>query len=173
MRYSVLPVLGVLGTLALVARPAAAQVAAATPTPAPSTPAPTAEPSPAPSHGISDTLPVYGEPSAQLASHTDDAGGFRSVEDAMAVLTRAQRDYQRAATFLAEHDTTALVGGSDALRARLAALDEVIPRVQKALYDAPQDPVLSQYYQASYEARETTLRQLGRSLPTGVRLTGY
>ena len=52
-------------------------------------------------------------------------------------------------------------------------LDEVIPRVQQALYDAPQDPVLSQYYQATYEARETTLRQLGRSLPVVVRLTGY
>ena len=107
------------------------------------------------------TLPAGGAP------------GFASVTEASSALARAQRDYQRAAAFLAEHDTTALVGGSEALRARLAALDEVIPRVQQALYDAPQDPVLSQYYQATYEARETTLRQLGRALPMGVRLTGY
>jgi hypothetical protein len=102
-----------------------------------------------------------------------NASPFASVNDATAALARAQHEYQRAAAFLAEHDTTALVGGSDALRARLAALDEVIPRVQQALYDAPQDPVLSQYYEATYQARETTIRQLGRSLPVGVRLTGY
>ena len=109
----------------------------------------------------------------RLTLPTGGAPGFASVTEASSALARAQRDYQRAAAFLAEHDTTALVGGSDALRARLAALDEVIPRVQQALYDAPQDPVLSQYYQATYEARETTLRQLGRALPMGVRLTGY
>ena len=98
---------------------------------------------------------------------------FASVGEAASALARAQREYQHAAAFLAEHDTTSLVAGSEALRARLAALDEVIPTVQKALEDAPQDPVLSQYYQATYEARESTLRQLGRTLPVGVRLTGY
>jgi hypothetical protein len=134
-------------------------------------------------------LPVL--PARLAATHAEDAGApapgagrglglptagaptFASVTEATTALARAQRDYQRAATFLAEHDTTALIGGSDALRTRLAALDEVFPRVQKALYDAPQDPVLSQYYQATYEARETTLRQLGRALPPGVQVTGY
>jgi hypothetical protein len=109
------------------------------------------------------TLPTLGR----------SAPTFASVGEASSALARAQHDYQRAAAFLAEHDTTALVGNSDALRARLAALDEVIPRVERALYDAPQDPVLSQYYEATYQARETTIRQLGRALPAGVRLTGY
>ena len=30
-----------------------------------------------------------------------------------------------------------------------------------------------QYYQNTYDARETTLRQLGRALPVGVRISGY
>jgi hypothetical protein len=33
------------------------------------------------------------------------------------------------------------------------------------LFEAPQDPVLNQYYLAAYTAREATLRQLGESLP--------
>jgi hypothetical protein len=98
---------------------------------------------------------------------------FDGVSDAAAALARAQRDYQRAAAYLAEHDTSAFVGGSEALRTRLAALDEVMPRVAEALADAPLDPVLNQYYNTTYDARETTLRQLGRTLPAGTRLSGY
>lgn len=101
------------------------------------------------------------------------APAFAGVSEAAGALDRAQREYQRAAAYLAEHDTAAFVVGSDALRTRLAALDEVIPRVREALADAPQDPVLGQYYLTTQEARETTVRQLGRTLPTGVRLTGY
>jgi hypothetical protein len=151
----------------------ATQVAAATPTPAPSTPAHTAEPTAPASHGISDTLPVYGEPTAQLASRTDDAVGFRSVEDAMAVLTRAQRDYQRAGAWLAEHDSTGIGNSPQALKTRLAALDEVLPKFREALHEAPQDPVLNQYYLTAADVRESTLRQLGRALPVGVRLSSF
>jgi hypothetical protein len=59
------------------------------------------------------------------------------------------------------------------LRARLAALDEVMPKVREALYEAPQDPMLNQYYLTTYEARESTLRQLARALPVGMRLNGF
>jgi hypothetical protein len=105
---------------------------------------------------------------------TDPAAtAFASISDAADALARAQRDYQRASAYLAVHDTSAFIGDSDALRTRLAALDELIPRVREALSDAPQDPVLNQYYQTTYDARETTLRQLGRTLPVGVRISGY
>jgi hypothetical protein len=122
---------------------------------------------------FSDTLPVYGEPSAQLASHTDDAVGFRSVEEAMAVLTRAQRDYQRAGAWLADHDSTSVGNSPQTLKARLAALDEVLPKLGEALHEAPQDPVLNQYYLTASDVRESTVRQLGRALPVGVRLNSF
>jgi hypothetical protein len=105
-----------------------------------------------------------------------DAGerGFRSVAEATGALVRAQRDYQRAAAWLAVHDTTgAEPGAPDALRARLAALDEVMPSVRQALREAPQDPVLNQVYLTTYDVRENTLRQLSRAMPVGVRLEGY
>jgi hypothetical protein len=92
----------------------------------------------------------------------------------MAVLAQAQRDYQRAAAWLSVHDTTmADPGAPEALRARLAALDGVMPTVREALREAPQDPVLNQVYLTAYDVRESTLRQLGRALPVGVRLEGY
>ena len=104
---------------------------------------------------------------------TGGASTFASVDQATAVLTQAQRDYQRAAAFLAEHDSTSAVGSSEVLRARLAALDDVMPRVREALNEAPQDPVLNQVYLSAYDVRESTLRQLGRTLPVGARVNGY
>ena len=104
---------------------------------------------------------------------TGGASTFASVDQAAAVLTRAQRDYQRAAAFLAEHDSTSAVGSSEVLQARLAALDDVMPRVREALNEAPQDPVLNQVYLSAYDVRESTLRQLGRALPVGARVNGF
>jgi hypothetical protein len=111
--------------------------------------------------------------SAGSALLTGSVSTFASVDQAAAVLTRAQRDYQRAAAFLAEHDSTSAVGSSEVLRARLAALDDVMPRVREALNEAPQDPVLNQVYLSAYDVRESTLRQLGRALPVGARVNGY
>ena len=85
----------------------------------------------------------------------------------------AEVGQQRAAVFLAEHDSTAAVGSSDVLRARLAALDDMMPRVREALNEAPEDPVLNQVYLSTYDVRESTLRQLGRTLPVGARVNGY
>ena len=110
---------------------------------------------------------------AGTALLTGGASTFASVDEASAVLTRAQRDYQRAAAFLAEHDSTSAVGSSEVLRARLAALDDMMPRVREALNEAPQDPVLNQVYLSTYDVRESTLRQLGRALPVGARVNGY
>ncbi len=118
-------------------------------------------------NGLSDTLPVYGEPAA------GSMRAFASVADAMQALQQAQRDYQRAATYLDDHDDATSPAAPQLLRARLAALDEVMPKVREALYDAPQDPVLTQYYLTTADVRESTLRQLGRALPVGMRLNGY
>ena len=104
---------------------------------------------------------------------TGGASTFASVDQAAAVLAQAQRDYQRAAAFLAEHDSTSAVGSSEVLQARLAALDDMMPRVREALNEAPQDPVLNQVYLSTYDVRESTLRQLGRALPVGARVNGY
>jgi hypothetical protein len=92
----------------------------------------------------------------------------------MRTLARAQREYQRAAAWLAANDSAgASAREPEALRTRLAALDEVMPHVRQALNAAPQDPVLNDYYAATYDARESTLRQLGRALPVGEKLNGY
>jgi hypothetical protein len=120
--------------------------------------------------------PAFATPEIDLGGPALSSAGapaFATVEQASAVLTRAQRDYQRAAAFLAEHDSTTAVGSSEVLRARLAALDDVMPRVREALNEAPQDPVLNQVYLSAFDVRESTLRQLGRALPVGARVNGY
>lgn len=121
--------------------------------------------------GLSDTLPVFGEPSARLASNAPTS--FRSVNEAVQYLNRAQRDYQRAASYLAEHDSGVVSGSPQVLTARLAAFDEVMPKVAEALREAPQDPVLNQFYLNTVDVRASTMRQLGRALPVGSKLTGY
>src|SRR6185503_1803129 len=66
--------------------------------------------------GVADTSQV-----GQLAMNADE---FQSSASAMQVLQRAQQDYERAALFLANHDTSTSEGATEAYRARLAALDE-------------------------------------------------
>jgi hypothetical protein len=131
----------------------------------------------APALPLTDAAPVAAvadpAPAAGTALLTAGAASFASVDEAAQVLARAQRDYQQAAAFLAEHDSTTAIGSSDVLRARLAALDDVMPRVREALNEAPQDPVLNQVYLTTYDVRESTLRQLGRTLPAGARVNGY
>jgi hypothetical protein len=83
---------------------------------------------------------------------------------------------------LADLADAALAGGADAaadvadperLRERVAALDAVLPRVRAAARRAPEDPAVNQLYLTAYDAREAALRELGRALPDGARLTGY
>ncbi|HEX5831345.1 MAG TPA: hypothetical protein VFY16_10220 [Gemmatimonadaceae bacterium] len=118
-------------------------------------------------------LPGLGAPAAASA-----AGRFASQDEALEALGRAERDYRAAAAFLAaqsrpadglEPDGAAL----EAYQTRLAALDEVASVTRAALYDAPHDPVINQYYLASLGAREATLRQLGTSLPAGQQLNRF
>jgi hypothetical protein len=115
------------------------------------------------------SVPVVADPSLALTPvggtdrSSDGVVAFGSVAEASAVLDRAQRDYERASLWLASHDTT--VNAQAVYRARLAALEQMLVASRAGLFEAPQDPVLNQYYLAAYTAREATLRQLGETLP--------
>jgi hypothetical protein len=111
-----------------------------------------------------------GDVSLQPATY-GAAGEFASVSQATSLLSRAQRDYERASLWLAANDSTP--HDSDVYRARLAALDQMMAASRAALTDAPQDPVLNQYFLAAFSAREATLQQLGTSLPVGKTIERY
>ncbi|HVZ49469.1 MAG TPA: hypothetical protein VG916_11840 [Gemmatimonadaceae bacterium] len=103
------------------------------------------------------------------------AASFKSADEAMQRMAAAQETYQNAAAYLAAQDTTQHFVGlnSDAYRTRLAALDDMAAASRAALYRAPQDPLLNQYYLAFQTAREQTLRQLAVSLPASRPLGRY
>ena len=119
----------------------------------------------------SSAFPLAAHPSTPLPSIADGGASFQSVGQATQVLDQAQHDYERASMWLAANDTT--VRGSDVYRARLAALDQMMAASRAGLRDAPQDPLLSQYYRAAYAAREATLQQLGSALPVDKTIEGY
>lgn len=99
--------------------------------------------------------------------------GFASNSDALTVLERAQAQYERAAAYLATHDTSTVDGAADQYRTRLAALDRNAETLIQALNESPQDPVINQIYLATLGAREATLSKLGTALPVGVRLSRF
>lgn len=115
--------------------------------------------------------PVAGDPIATAAA----APSFRSADEALMVLTNAQQQYERAASFLASQDTTSRFIGmnEDSYQARLAALDEIAAAARSALYRSPQDPMLNQCYLTTLGAREATLRQIGATAPDTRRLERY
>lgn len=112
---------------------------------------------------------AQGSTIGRLASLGGD--DFSSVAQATAVLSTAQRDYERASLWLAANDTT--LRASDVYRARLAALDQMMAASQAALREAPQDPVINHYFLAASTAREATLQQLSGALPVDKTLEGY
>jgi hypothetical protein len=117
-----------------------------------------------------------GLPAGQLASGVSVDTAFRSTTEAMQVLDRASSDYQRAVAYLAANDSSVTMRGRDAAelyRTRLEALDRAATATRAALYRAPEDPVLNQYYLSTMGARDLTLRQMGEAVPvsavSGVR----
>lgn len=113
-------------------------------------------------------------PGATLASTTDTTRALVNVQDALALMRRAEGDYRIAAAFVAAHDTTARgTSGVDLYRQRLAALDRVSDAALAAANEAPADPVVNQYLIAARAAREATLQQLNGSLPAGMSLASY
>lgn len=108
-----------------------------------------------------------------LGTAANFAGSYTSNAEALAALYRAQREYERAATFLMTNNPVADETEPDVYRARLAALDNVMQASMTALEDAPADPVINRYYIAAAGARESTLRQLQTSLPPGSRIDSF
>lgn len=99
---------------------------------------------------------------------------FKSPEEAWAALNRAGEEYQRASAYLsAGKNEVPLPKDPDTYRTRLAALDNVMTDMRQALHEAPHDPVINQYYLATVGAREATLRQLGTTLPAGMKLNRF
>ncbi len=100
---------------------------------------------------------------------------FASPQAAMQVLTSAQQQYSDAAAYLAAQDTTSHFIGLNVntYRARLTALDNIVASTRTALYQAPQDPVLNQYYLSAVAAREATLKQYQAALPARQALQRY
>jgi hypothetical protein len=100
---------------------------------------------------------------------------FASRDEAAEALQRAERTYRLAAAYLAQFDSTGRGDGGGAaveqqMQTRLAALEEMVATSRAALYAAPQDPVINQYYLATLGAREAVLRQLGGTAPVSVRV---
>lgn len=108
-----------------------------------------------------------------LGTVANFAGSYTSNAEALAALYRAQREYERAATYLMTNNPVADETEPDVYRARLAALDNVMQASMTALEDAPADPVINRYYIAAAGARESTLRQLQTSLPPGSRIDSF
>lgn len=105
-----------------------------------------------------------------LQNVSNTGTGFGSAQEALEQLERAQRAYEEAATYLAEHDSSSSYGRSDQYRTRLAALDMASETFQRALTDAPEDPVINQYLLATMNAREATIRRIGTTLPASMRM---
>ena len=111
-----------------------------------------------------------GEPSSM---QQEQAPAFASRDEALRALTRASELYQQASAYLIAQESAPPAESAELYRTRLAALDEVAAATQRALNEAPYDPVINRYYLATMGARQATLQQLGTSMPAGVRLTGF
>lgn len=105
----------------------------------------------------------------------DQDAQYSNPSEALQALTVAQQQYQAAAAFLAAQDTTSRFVGmnQERYRARLDALDEIAATTRAALYRAPQDPMLNQYYLTTLGAREATLREIGATMPDTRRMERY
>jgi hypothetical protein len=110
-----------------------------------------------------------------LAIGAQPASTFRTPDDAVKALSNSQQTYQSAAAYLAAQDTSSHFIGlnENTYRTRLSALDEILASTRAALYQAPQDPVLNQYYQGTMTARQATLAQLRGVMPVSARKGSY
>jgi len=138
---------------------------------------------PVPSLAARDAAqPQNAVPSASAAKTAAETGtlasnaavAFRSPEEAWEVLNRAGEEYQRASAYLSERNNEVpMPASTDQYRTRLAALDNVMSEMRDAMKEAPEDPVINQYYLATVGAREATLRQLGTVLPARARMNRF
>jgi hypothetical protein len=115
-------------------------------------------------------------PGASLAANAaTGTDSIMSMEDALAMMRRAESEYRLAAAYIAAGDTSgeSNATGVDLYRARLAALDRVSDAALAAVNEAPADPIVNQYLISTRAARAVTLQQLNSSLPPGMSLTSY
>ena len=105
---------------------------------------------------------------------------FRTADDARATLHSAEQVYSGALLWLAAHDSALApkpMTGSEAAatnyRERLEVLDAAMATARRALYEAPDDPVMNRYYLATLGAREVTLRRLTTVLPASQQVLEY
>ncbi len=110
-----------------------------------------------------------------LVAGAQPVSSFRTPDDAVKALSSSQQTYQSAAAYLAAQDTTSHFIGlnENTYRTRLTALDDILAATRAALYQAPQDPVLNQYYQGTLSARQATLVQLRGVMPVAARKGSY
>jgi hypothetical protein len=116
--------------------------------------------------------PVSG--AEQGESNVSTNAAIKSPDEAWEVLNRSGAEYQRASAYLSSTGNVQTMPTEPAqYRTRLAALDNVMQEMRGALKEAPQDPVINQYYRATVGVREATLRQLGTTLPAGAKLNRF
>lgn len=108
--------------------------------------------------------------SAPVLDAGSPAADFSSPSEALSVLNAAYEQYSSAATYLAANDTLSSGEAFDRFRARLAFLDEVARSTRAALAEAPQDPLINQFYVSTLGARDATLHRMGQTLPVTNRL---
>ena len=129
-------------------------------------------PSVSPSIGsVQPATPVSGSPVSMQ---------FRSPDDARATLRSAEVVYSNALLWLAANDSALsprLALGSEAAasdyRQRLEVLDAAMETARRAMYEAPDDPVMNRYYLATMGARAVTLRRLTTVLPASQQVLEY
>jgi hypothetical protein len=121
------------------------------------------------------TQSVASQPASNTSLASNQQAQFKSTDEAWDALNRAGEEYQRASAFLsATNSAVPMPNNPSQYRTRLAALDNVMTEIRGALKEAPQDPVINQYYVTTVGAREATLRQLGTTLkPAGVSLSRF
>lgn len=102
---------------------------------------------------------------APVAGAISPAADFSSPSEALQVLNAAYERYSSAATYLAANDTLNTGEAFDRFRARLAFLDNVARSTRAALQEAPQDPLINQFYVSTLGARDATLHRMGQTLP--------
>jgi hypothetical protein len=115
------------------------------------------------------TAPESRTSSASLTQFTPTAQKFESADDAIAAVLNAETQYRHAVAYLMVSDSADKGAGiPNDYATRLAALDEVARTAQAALIAAPHDVVLRRVYTNSVDAREATLRELGRTIPASL-----
>jgi len=126
-------------------------------------------------HDVVHTIQMAIADSTDAGTHVRVNGTpFHSADEARSALVASETEYQKAAAYLAATDTSARTNASpEVLRDRLAALNEMSATALKALRDAPDDPLLNQYYLSTLSAQEATLQRLSRALPADARVIRF